>query len=135
MLVVPSAEHSMDSDLEDEALIAFVRERGAAADLVMSLCDGAFVLAEAGLLDGHEATTFPSDIARFREMFPAVEVVEDVSFVRDRRTITSAGGALSFDAALYLAEVVYGADAARGMARGLCIDWDLGSVRHRVAHP
>ena len=133
VLVVPSAEGSMDSDLEDRAMMDFVRARGAAADYVVSLCDGAFVLAAAGLLDGHRASTFPSDIPRFREMFPAVDVVEDVSFVRDRRAITSAGGALSFDPALYLAEELFGAQAARGMGRGLCIDWDVATVPHEIA--
>ncbi|MFT5052819.1 MAG: transcriptional regulator GlxA family with amidase domain [Chlamydiales bacterium] len=135
VLVVPSAEHSMDTDLEDQALMAFVRERGARADYVLSLCDGAFVLAAAGLLDGHQATTFPSDIDRFREMFPAVDVLSEVSFVHDRKALTSAGGALSFDPALYLAELLYGDKAARGMARGLCIDWDLEQVDHHLSAP
>jgi len=136
VLVVPSAEHSMDSDLEDADLIGFVHERGRAARFVVSLCDGAFVLARAGLLDGRQATTFPSDVARFRELFPHIEVHEGVSFVHDGKAITSVGGAKSFDAALYLAELLYGARAARGMAGGLVIDWDLATVEHvYVPHP
>ena len=51
VLVVPSAEHSLDTDLQNETLINFVREKGNAARYMMSLCDGAFVLAKAGLLD------------------------------------------------------------------------------------
>lgn len=130
VLVVPSAEHSMDSDLANADLIGFVHERGRSARFVMSLCDGAFVLARAGLLDGREATTFPSDVPRFREMFPRVTVHEGVSFVHDGKAITSVGGAKSFDAALYLAELLYGARAARGMAGGLVIDWDVDRVEH-----
>src|SRR5262245_26271395 len=61
LLVVPSAEHNMDSDLRDAALLKWVKEAGGKARYVMSLCDGAFVLAKAGLLDGLEATTFPGD--------------------------------------------------------------------------
>jgi transcriptional regulator GlxA family with amidase domain len=133
VLVVPSAEHSMDSDLADAALIDWVRRTGAGARFVLSLCDGAFVLAEAGLLDGKEATTFPSDRAAFRERFRGrVQCLEDVSFVHDGTAITSVGGAPSFEAALYLCEVLFGAEAARGIARGLVIDWDLGAVRHHV---
>lgn len=131
VLVVPSAEHNLDTDLEDEALIEFVRSRGERAAFVMSLCDGAFVLAAAGLLDGLEATTFPSDVPRLREMFSRVEVLEGLSFVHDGRAITSAGGAKSYDPALYLCELLYGAEKARGIARGLVIEWDLDGIAHR----
>lgn len=136
VLVVPSAEHSMDTDLEDEAMMRFVRERGAEAGCVLSLCDGAFVLAAAGLLDGKHATTFPADIARFRDRFPAVHVEEGVSFVADGKAITSVGGAPSFDPALYLCERLYGRKAARGIAGGLVIDWDLEALEYlEVARP
>lgn len=131
VLVVPSAEHSMDDDLEDEAMMAFVRERGAAADWCLSLCDGAFVLAAAGLLDGHEATTFPGDLAAFRERFgDTVTVHEDVSFVHDGRMITAAGGARSYDPAMYLVERLYGPRAAAGVGRGMVIDWDPDAIAH-----
>jgi transcriptional regulator GlxA family with amidase domain len=130
VLVVPSAEHSLDTDLEDEALIRFVRERGSQARCVVSLCDGAFVLARAGLLDGRSSTTFPADVGRMREKFPRLRVIEGVSFVHDGPVITSAGGAKSADAALYLAEILYGPEAAREIGRGLCIEWDLAQVPH-----
>ncbi len=131
VLVVPSAEHNLDTDLENERLIEFVRDRGEKAQWIMSLCDGAFVLAQAGLLDGKAATTFPSDIPAFAEKFgERVNVRSDVSFVHDGKAITSVGGAPSFEAALYLCEVLYGAKAARGIAGGLVIDWDLETVSH-----
>jgi transcriptional regulator GlxA family with amidase domain len=131
VLVVPSAEHHLDSDLEDERLIAWVRRTGVRARFVVSLCDGAFVLAQAGLLDGRAATTFPSDCARLRELFGArVDVREGVSFVHDGPALTSVGGAKSFDAALYLCELLYGPEKARALARRLVIDWDLAAVAH-----
>ena len=131
VLVVPSAEHNLDTDLEDERLIEFVRSRGQRAAFVISLCDGAFVLAAAGLLDGLEATTFPSDIARMRELFSEVEVLEGLSFVHDGKAITSAGGAKSYDPALYLCELLYGAGKARGIAGGLVIEWKLDELAYR----
>ena len=130
VLVVPSAEHSMDSDLEDETMIRWVRQTGRRAQFVLSLCDGAFVLARAGLLDGRQATTFPADIERLREMFPEVDVLDGPSFVHDGPAITSVGGARSYDAALYLCEELYGEETAIGVAGGLVIDWDLETVDH-----
>jgi len=132
VLVVPSAEHSMDSDLEDIALINFVKTVGQEAQYVMSLCDGAFVLAKAGLIEGLESTTFPSDIPKYREMYPQLTVHEDVSFVHDGKIITSAGGAKSYDPALYLSELLYGKKTAKGIAGGLVIDWDIQKIKHVI---
>ena len=128
VLVVASAEHSMDTDLENEELINFVRNTGENASYVMSLCDGAFVLAKAGLVDGKESTTFPSDIERYRQTYPQLTVHEDVSFVHDGKLITSVGGAKSYDPALYLSELLYGNKAAKGIGRGLVIDWDINDI-------
>ncbi|MEO1625434.1 MAG: DJ-1/PfpI family protein [Bacteroidota bacterium] len=132
ILVVPSAEHHLDSDLEDEQMIGFVKRTAAKALFVTSHCDGAFVLAKAGLLDTVVSTTFPSDVAAYRKMFPALDVREDVIFVHDGKYITSAGGARSFDAALYLSERLYGKEVARRLAKGLVIDWKLEEVPHLV---
>ncbi|MEO0726332.1 MAG: DJ-1/PfpI family protein [Bacteroidota bacterium] len=132
ILVVPSAEHHLDTDLEDEAMIDFVRKTAAQAEFITSHCDGAFVLAQAGLLKDRVSTTFPSDIDAMRERFPDHDIREDVLFVHDGKYITSAGGAKSFEAALYLAEHLYGAAVARRLAKGLVIDWDLSKVPHIV---
>ncbi|MHC4846004.1 MAG: DJ-1/PfpI family protein [Planctomycetota bacterium] len=135
ILVVPSAEHSMDTDLENQAMIAWVAETAVGARAVMSLCDGAFVLAGAGLLDGRHATTFPADIERLEEMFPEVFVHRGHSFVHDKKIITSFGGARSFEPALYVCERLYGKQAADGIAAGMVIDWDLDAVEHTVDPP
>jgi len=132
VLVVPSAEHHLDTDLQDDEMIAFVQRIDKEAQFVTSHCDGAFVLAKAGLLDGVVSTTFPSDIDQYKKMFPQLEVSQDVWFVHDGKYITSAGGARSFEAALYLAEHLYGAEIARSLAGGLVLDWDLENVPHAV---
>lgn len=123
ILVVASAEHSRDSDLEDSAMIDWVRDRGAQARYVMSLCWGAFVLAESGLLDDRAATTFPRDFETFAERFPEIALRRGPSFVHDGPMITSQGGIRSFDAAMYLIDHLYGPDVARAVGGGLLIDW------------
>jgi transcriptional regulator GlxA family with amidase domain len=131
VLVVPSSKHNMDSDLEDERLINWVRDRGEKAQYILSLCDGAFILARAGLLDGMEATTFPGDIDAFEKRFPRVKVHRDVSFVHHGKAITSAGGAKSYDPAMYLVELLYGKKVADGIAGGMVIDWNLSKVEYK----
>lgn len=99
---------------------------------ITSHCDGAFVLAKAGLLDHAVATTFPTDIDQMRKMFPHLDIRKDVLFVHDGKYITSAGGARSFEAALYLCEMLYGTEIAQRLAQGLVINWDLTQVPHLV---
>jgi transcriptional regulator GlxA family with amidase domain len=123
VLVVPSAEHSMDTDLENEAMMDWVREVGGSAMYVVSLCDGAFVLASAGLLDDVASTTFPGDVDRYIKTFPDLDVRRDVSFVHDGRMLTSMGGARSYDVAMYLVDHLYGESVARGVGEGMVIAW------------
>ena len=132
ILVIPSAEHHLDSDLKDKAMLDFVKRVDKEALFVTSHCDGAFVLAEAGLLNQAVSTTFPSDINAMRAMFPMLDVREDVLFVHDGKYITSAGGAKSFEAALYLCEHLYGKKIAQQLAGGLVIDWDVDTVPHLI---
>ena len=132
ILVVPSAEHHLDTDLKDDIMLNFIKKVDKEALFVTSHCDGAFVLAKAGLLNGAVSTTFPSDIDAMREMFPDLDIRKDVLFVHDGKYITSAGGAKSFEAALYLCEYLYGKDIAKSLAGGLVIDWNLDKVKHLV---
>lgn len=129
ILVVPSAKNSMGDDLNNQELISFVREHSRHAMYTLSLCDGAFVLAQAGLLQGMACTTFPADTDALEQRFPSLSVHREVSFVHDRHMITSAGGARSYEAALYLVELLYGREVAVKIGKGLVIDWDLASVK------
>lgn len=125
ILVIPSAEHHLDTDLKDTAMLNFVKRVDKNALFMTSHCDGAFVLAKAGLLDKVTSTTFPSDIAKYKQMFPHLKVKDSVLFVHDGKYITSAGGAKSFEASLYLCEYLYGKEVTKSLAKGLVIDWDL----------
>lgn len=130
ILVVPSAEHHLDTDLEDSIMLDFVRKVDKTAQFVTSHCDGAFVLAKSGVLNGHESTTFPGDIEAYRSMFPELTIHDGVYVVHDGKYITTSGGARSFDGALYLCEQLYGKQVAQRLAQGLVIDWNLEEVPH-----
>ncbi len=132
VLVVPSAEHHLDTDLKNETMLQFVRNASEQAQFVTSHCDGAFVLAESGVLDGVVSTTFPADIETYRQRYPNLDVRDSVWFVHDGKFITSAGGARSFEAALYLSDILYGKEISRDIAKGLVIDWELDSVPHYI---
>lgn len=113
-------------------MLNFVKKVNKDAEFITSHCDGAFVLAEAGLLKNKVTTTFPTDIEKMRKRYPNLDIREDVLFVHDGKYITSAGGAKSFEAALYLCEYLYGKKIAESLSAGLVIDWDLANVAHVV---
>lgn len=89
-------------------------------------------MAKADVLKGKTSTTFPSDIETYRKMFPSLKVADNVLFVHDGKYITSAGGAKSFEAALYLCEHLYGKEVADALAKGLVIDWNLQETPHLI---
>lgn len=123
ILVVPSTRGSMDRDLQNQALIDWVRTAGERARYVMSLCDGAFVLAQTGLLEGRAATTFPDDYERFAKTFPSVDLRINVSFVHSGKFLTSQGGARSYMVAMHLVDWLYGDQVAKKIADGLLLPW------------
>jgi transcriptional regulator GlxA family with amidase domain len=137
ILVVPSARGSMDADLANAALIDWVRKTGGQARNVISLCDGAFVLAKAGLLQGIPATTFPDDYGRFSQQFPGVDLRINVSFVDAGKVITSQGGARSYEAAMHLVDRLYGRQVAEGIGKGLLVPWppDPDTMTARIVEP
>jgi len=86
-----------------------------------SVCSGAYVLAEAGLLDGRRATTHWSRTDDFARRYPKVKLDADRIFIRDGEVWTSAGITAGIDLALALVEDDLGADVARRVAQQLVV--------------
>jgi AraC family transcriptional activator FtrA len=103
------------------ALVAAVRAAHDAGSRVASLCTGAFVLAEAGLLDGRRATTHWAHADLMRERYPAVRVDPDVLYVDEGDVLTSAGRAAGMDLCLHLVRLDHGTAVANALARTLVV--------------
>ncbi len=105
----------------DERYLDVIRAAEARGAWVLGVCSGAFVLAEAGILDGRRSTTHWMHAARLADEYPRSDVDPDVLFVEDRHVITSAGTAAGIDAALHLVRTELGAAAANVIARRMVI--------------
>lgn len=88
---------------------------------IMSICSGAFVLGEAGLLDGRRCTTHWMHTSELAEQFPAAEVVPEVLYVEDGPILTSAGTAAGLDASLHLWRQEFGSAVANTVARRMVV--------------
>ena len=106
---------------DDERLMRFIRSAASRARRVASVCTGAYLLAEAGLLDGRRATTHWAACDDLRRRYPDVDVEQAPIFVRDGDVYTSAGVTAGIDLALALVEDDLGAAVARDAARWLVL--------------
>lgn len=102
-------------------LIAFARAAHAASRRMASICTGAFVLAEAGILDGRRATTHWIMARELQQGFPKVKVEEDRIYIIDGNVWTSAGMSAGIDLALGMVEKDFGAELARSVAQKLVL--------------
>jgi len=107
--------------LDDDRLLRGVARLAAGARRVTSVCSGAFVLAEAGLLDGRRATTHWSRCDELAARYPKVRVESDPIFTRDGNVYTSAGVTAGMDLALALVADDLGRQAALNVARHLVL--------------
>jgi transcriptional regulator GlxA family with amidase domain len=107
--------------LRDSGLIRFLRSAPRRARRTASVCTGAFLLAEAGLLDGRRATTHWASCADLAARYPKLHVEPDPIFVRDGRIWTSAGVTAGMDLALALVEADHGREVALAVALELVL--------------
>jgi AraC family transcriptional regulator, transcriptional activator FtrA len=118
-VIVPSCRDV--SEAPPPALVDAVRTAHAAGARVASLCTGAFVLAEAGLLDGRRATTHWAHADLLRERYPAVSVDADVLYIDEGDVLTSAGKSAGMDLCLHLVRTDHGTAVANALARSLVV--------------
>jgi transcriptional regulator GlxA family with amidase domain len=130
VVVVPPILEGLDESLERHAeLIAWLRASAARGTVLASVCTGAFFLAEAGLLDGRRATTYPGRASSFRRRYPRVTLDADRRLV-DEGVVVSAGATTSFlDLALHLVERYAGHAIAVLTAKVLAVDKNRLSQR------
>jgi len=104
----------IDATRKDTDLLNFIRDHAEDAKWVASVCTGAFVLAEAGLLNGARATTHWMFLDELRKRYPAIQVVNGYPrFVRDGKLMTGGGISSGIDEALYLAGEIAGQQIGR----------------------
>lgn len=99
----------------------YIGRAGTHSRRVAGVCTGAFLLAEAGLLDGRAATTHWAHARALRERFPNIMVDEDRIFLRDGNIWTSAGMSSAIDLTLALIEDDHGVEMSREIARKLVV--------------
>jgi transcriptional regulator GlxA family with amidase domain len=113
----------VDNQAKCETTIQWLRDVANQGKMVSSVCNGALILAAAGLLNGRRATTHWEDIELLRESAPAAVVSEGCRFVDDGNVVTSGGVTAGIDMSLHLIRRFYGSDHASITARQMDYVW------------
>lgn len=125
----------------DDQLGPWLRKAHAQHALIMSVCTGAFRLAQAGLLDGKSATTHHASLQRLANQYPRIAVQSSVRYVQSDPLILTAGGLSSgIDSALHVVELYYGPQVAQAAAdymeyQGQGWKTNAGSGQSTQVHP
>ncbi len=114
----------VDAELDRPDLSAWVAGQARTARILASVCTGALLLAQAGVLDGLEATTHWEDLDALRTLRPAVQVRDGVRWVDQGRIVTSAGIAAGIAMSLHLVARLHSRDLALRTARQMEFDWE-----------
>jgi transcriptional regulator GlxA family with amidase domain len=118
VVVAPGGAGTRVEDKNDRSL-SWLKGQARTAEVMTSVCTGAFLLAACGLLNGRRATTHFRQVGRFRESYPVVQVVEGVRWVEDGAIISSAGVSAGIDMSLHVVARLLDEDWAKRTARAM----------------
>jgi transcriptional regulator GlxA family with amidase domain len=129
IVIVPGGPfHAIETCIKDRELINWITNLSQSGRTIASVCSGAILLAEAGILTDNKATTHPFAYDYMEKSFPDIEVVRDVRFVDNGPVITSGGVSAGIDMSLHLVGKLLGEDAARTTAATLVYPYVMKSI-------
>ncbi len=121
LLVVVGGVHTDELDKPD--VITWIAAQAQTANIVASVCTGAFLLAEAGVITDQKVTTHWEDIPDLKKRYPHLNVIENQRWVDEGNIVTSGGISAGLDMSLHLVEKFYGRELATKTARQMEFDW------------
>jgi len=110
-------------EMDNTNLLMWVKARAAKAELVLSVCSGALILAKAGLLENKEATTHFMAVDLLKSIAPTTKVSPEKRWVDNGQVVLSAGVSAGIDMALYIVERLQGKQVAKEAARYMQYDY------------
>ena len=122
-LIVLPGGYGTRKEMNNPVVLDWIARHVASQTLVTTVCTGAVLLAQTGALDHRRATTHWEVIDRFREGYPAIEVVDDERVIDIGPIVTSAGVSAGIDMSLHVVARLHGIDVARKTARAMEYDW------------
>lgn len=128
ILIIPGGYGAEEIEIHNSKVINWIKNSMNTVNLLASVCTGAFLLAEAGLLDGKQATTHWMDIDRLEKEYSNIKVQRDVKFVDEYPIITSGGISAGINMSFYIVKKLLGEEVANTSAKRMEYDINILSI-------
>lgn len=131
LLIIPGGYGAEEIEIHNETLIKWIKNRAKDCQIIASVCTGAFLLAEAGLLNGKSVTTHWMDISKLEREYRKIKVQRGVKFVDENKIITSGGISAGINMSFYLLNKLVGEEIAITTAKRMEYDIDIHKMNER----
>jgi transcriptional regulator GlxA family with amidase domain len=121
VLIIVGGVHT--GEIEKQQVLSWIKKQSKNAQIVASVCTGAFILAEAKVLSSQKVTTHWEDIPDLRETYPNLEVIENQRWVDEGEIITSGGISAGIDMSLHLVSKIQSQELAAKTAKQMEFEW------------
>ncbi|MCT8333730.1 DJ-1/PfpI family protein [Leptospira sp. 85282-16] len=128
ILIVPGGFGAEELEIKNQTTLSWIKAKYSEVKHLASICTGAFLLAEIGLLDHLEVTTHWMDIETLKNNYPMLNVKENVRFTDNGKILTSGGISSGIHLSFYLLQKLFGLEVATRTAKRMEYDWDPSSL-------
>ncbi|WP_230981251.1 DJ-1/PfpI family protein [Echinicola salinicaeni] len=125
ILIVPGGYGAEEIEIKNKNVIEWIKSQKETVKIIASVCTGAFLLAECGLLDHKKATTHWMDLLRLEKDYPKIEVVKNTRFVDENDIITSGGISSGINMSFHIIKRLFGFQIAATTAKRMEYDIDI----------
>lgn len=117
ILIIPGGYGAEEIEIKNKKVIDWIKKQSEKVKILASVCTGAFLLAEAGLLNNKKATTHWMDLPRLENDYPRIKVMRDARFVDEGKIITSGGISSGINMSFHIIERLFGAEVVKNTAK------------------
>ncbi len=125
ILIIPGGYGAEEIEIRNPIMIDWIKLQQNQVEILASVCTGALLLAQAGVLDNKKATTHWMDLNRLEKEYPKVEVIRNVKFVDEGHILTSGGISAGINMSFHIIKRLFGAEVAKDLAKRMEYDIEI----------
>lgn len=125
VLIIPGGYGAEEYEIENKVVLNWILEQSKKIEILASVCTGALLLAECGLLDHKKATTHWMDLDRLENEYSKIDVIRGVKFVDEGSVLTSGGISAGINMSFHIVKRILGVEEARSIAKRMEYDIEI----------